>query len=341
MRIASLLSLSFAAAITLSGCKAEPSADVPSNLTILATRSLATPEFYMISRLLVTPGGNLVILDASAPYLTVFDPNRDSMVYQQGETGEGPGELIGPSGLDIAAAPDSGFWVMEGSRRRWTFFDPAGLRIRSVTFSSKAAALDAVLLPSGMIVSGIADGPGSVFAGDTTLDANLNWLGVAPYRKADFPEVRLVDNRARLAVDPSRQRIAIAFRYAPEIQVVSAQGELLHRWHRPGGIGEPRTAYPGSQSPTFSSDSSDHAYHAVAAWEGGVVAAYCGCQGHQRMSLDSMWIDAFTWEDGYLGSFRAPGPIRAMAINPGGSKLYLALNSPEPTILELEPARLR
>jgi hypothetical protein len=297
---------------------------------------LATPAFDRIRDMKVSGTGQLVILDRSAPHLTIFDPARNRIISRLGTTGDGPGELRSPHYLDWVGGSRSTVWVLQANRRRFTRFDLVDSSTQDLTFTTPEALDGAAMLPQGMIAIGTFTDSGAIHQGDSSFNGPLRQLGRAPYRPEDLPPVPIFDaNRASFSVNPARSVLAVGYRYAPYVQVVDTSGHLIANWSRPNGVGEPRISFPGSQLPTFSSDSSIVAYTHIASWDGGVFAAYCGCIGSSLSEHDSLTIDIFAIGRGYVGSIKAPAPLRAMAASHDGSRLFVAADRPEPVVLSI------
>ncbi|HEX5727567.1 MAG TPA: 6-bladed beta-propeller [Longimicrobiaceae bacterium] len=77
---------------------------------------------------------NLYLLDSGNQRVLVFD-RTGRFVRQIGKQGEGPGELMYPSGLGLAA--DGTVVVADAGRRAWSLFSPAGAFLRNVGFSEE------------------------------------------------------------------------------------------------------------------------------------------------------------------------------------------------------------
>ena len=86
------------------------------------------PELFgSIGGLALGPAGEVYVLDDQASEVRVFD-REGAFVRTLGREGEGPGELMNPSGLTLDS--DGTLWVMNWGNARYTGFDPETGEVR-------------------------------------------------------------------------------------------------------------------------------------------------------------------------------------------------------------------
>lgn len=331
--------LSWSAAFLIAACGQSTDTQPPGSgtVTVGEIRVLSTPMFGRIRGIEVTTDGQLVILDSRiAPYVTVYHVSGDSVVARLGNSGEGPGELLSPDRIDLSPGTPQDLWVLQANRRILTRFKlgPQPTADLAVQFQSRYALDAAAMTDRGLLALGNFTDSGAAFIGDSQF-SNPRGLGTAPYRPEDLPAVRVFDaNRA--SFDRLDDRFAIAYRYAPQIQVLDVSGEHIAQFRSPVEVGRARKAFAESRIPNFSSDSSDIAFTQVALSEIGVFATFCGCRGSTLGNRDSLDVHFYDWNAGFQGLLKVPAPVTAMAVSRDGSRLYIATELPDPTIIQFQ-----
>lgn len=311
----------------------------PSAIEVLSEYQIALPEIDGVRGMAIPDTERLYILDSDGPYyLHVVDLRRRMEVQKFGREGEGPGELAGPESLQLVQQPTPHIWVMQANRRLMSSYDIADKPLfrEAVRFESRTPIMKALMLRSGMVVSGAIRNGGALTAGDSTFHRQRPW-GAAPYRPEELSPVQVFDaNWAYLATDPAETRIVAAFRFAAEIQVMDTAGTVLHRIIPANGVGHPNTVSPPFNF-NFLNDTSDIAYVAVAASERLIVAVYCGCHGRvRRAETGPAYLQVYRYDGTLVGIQEIRKHVTGVAISQDGQTIYYSADSPEPAITVLK-----
>lgn len=96
---------------------------VEEDLRIGAVEGADPVVFADIRGLLVDPEANLYVLEAQAREIRVFDGDGRHL-RSFGRAGEGPGEFVGPNGMDWG--PEGRIWVADPNAGRYTAYTPEG-----------------------------------------------------------------------------------------------------------------------------------------------------------------------------------------------------------------------
>jgi hypothetical protein len=307
-------------------------------IEILSEYDIPLPDVVGAVGMATNDDGRLFILDSSGPfYLYLIDLNHRAVSQKFGRAGDGPGELSGPESLQLVREPTPHLWVMQANRRLMTSYDITAAPVfsRAQRFESRIPIFGAIMLPSGMVVSGAIRNGGALTAGDSTFHSQRPW-GKAPYLPEELPPVLVFNaNWAFVAANPKATKIAAVFLFAAEIQVIDTTGTVLRRIRPAKGVGHPNLLSPKFNT-TFASLASDIAYLAVAASDSTVVAVYCGCQGRVlRAGTGPTHIQIYRWDGSLIGDVVIPKHITNIAVSRDGHTIYYVANTPEPTVTVL------
>lgn len=308
------------------------------DLKILSRYDIPLPDVVDAIGIASNDDGRLFILDSSGPfYLYLVDLNRRAVTGKFARAGEGPGELSGPESLQLVRDPTPHLWIMEPNRRLMIRFDITADPVFSgaVRFESRIPIFKALMLPSGLVVSGAIRNGAALTAGDSTFHSQRPW-GKAPYLPEDLPPVLVFDaNWAYSAANPQQSKVATAFKFAAEIQIIDSTGRTLNRIFIPNGVGHPNIVSPRFNT-NFVNDTSDIAYLAIAASDSTIVAVYCGCHGRLRYAeAGPLQVQIYRWDGTLVGTDTVNKHITSVAVSPDGHTVYYVANSPDPTLTVL------
>jgi hypothetical protein len=274
----------------------------------------------------------LALLDGTPPFIKLYRQSDAAMLHQFGELGDGPGEMRDPHHLTVSWSAPAGAWELrayEPNMRRlthWQFADSLrfvervlleGLKVENVIVTANELFGSPLVATSGPLIR--ADGLS--FARDAA-------LGMAPYRPDDFSPVMVFDaNRHAVAVGGGPGRIAAAYLFASEVQLINTSDGTVTRWFHPQARSAPvPDEWP---NPGFSVDSSTISFVAVGGSRAGVVAAYCGCLG-AKLGHHAIELIMLDWSGRPQGSVMVAGGVKGVDLTEDGSGIWVAYNDPEP-----------
>lgn len=120
-RAARIVSFAAALALSLAACGADggrPSASSPATVARVDSLVLAESDTSYIGRpvgLAVSPGGDYFVIDGFRPRVLRYD-RQGTLVAQIGQSGEGPGEFLAPSGLAFLSETELAVIDFRGNR---------------------------------------------------------------------------------------------------------------------------------------------------------------------------------------------------------------------------------
>jgi hypothetical protein len=265
----------------------------------------------------------------------LLDGRTGRAIARFGRDGEGPGELTMPYNFKLTAGADPKLWVLQPNIHLLTGYDLSRdpKFVGSIRFSGKTAATDALLLRSGLLTTGPIRDSAIVTAGDSNLARPRRW-GHAPYLPADLPPVLVFDaNDLVMAANRTQDRVAVAFKYASELEVLDTNGVVIKEWKIPGSA-VPRVRQRNAKPVTFDRDLSRVAVTSIAASDSEVVVANCLCDGKKAWEeAGTRRIEFYRWDGTPMGHIPFAKPVGAVAISGDGHTVYVATNQPEPQIV--------
>jgi hypothetical protein len=320
--------LMLAACTTPDRADAPPAIDSPVAATVEAT---SFPDVSTVVGMALLADTAAVMLDGSAPFLKVVRLRDGTMLDSFAAFGAGPGELRDPHWIDLQPEDPESSWMLvihEPNQRgvsRWRITDRITFLGRSTTTGHR---VDGVLaLGDTLIGATIGDHPSPLQRADGLEFGGEGFLGTAPYLAAALPKTVLFDaNQLTLVGDERSGMIAAAFFYAPELQLVSADGRRTTRWRDPRPWSDPVPhQWP---NPGFSADSSMIGFLAVGASRAGVVGVFCGCRGAVRLQapLELVVLD---WEGTLRARITVPTGVRAVDLSEDGRFAVIAYDAPD------------
>ena len=289
----------------------------------------------------------LAVLDAyGPPFVSIIDLSTGSETVAFGKKGQGPGELLGPHEVIRGIGPKHHIWVYDFNPRKFVRFDldPVPTYRETITLLRTAIITDPLWTPQGLVAGGLLFDSALVLVSDSQMRGSLRFVGTRPYRREDVePQAFMQANEYLIALSPDRSKMALAFKYAPEVQVIDiASLTVVHRFDTPAEVGFPRTL-TGAGMTMFALQNSDVAFVAgMAATQQGVWVAYCGCKGTQLIGATAPGVQKlqyYDWNGGFRKEVDLHRSISALAASADGSRLYVGVLDPEPMVLELRRHR--
>ncbi|MCP4727608.1 MAG: hypothetical protein GY863_21390 [bacterium] len=177
--------------------------------------------------------GNIFILDAGNYKIKKFDRNY-KFIFSIGNKGQGPGELTGPSSVDIL--PDGNIVINDRASRRVNIFEKDGDFINSFRNEGKSPdrliALNSGEIAVYYLMKQVPDGEGDAPMLVSVLDTKGNVLReFVQARKYDDPGTNFWCNSITMAGDAS-DNIYVNFEAQNRIEKYSSTGDILFRADR-------------------------------------------------------------------------------------------------------------
>ncbi len=285
----------------------------------------------------------LVVLDGyGPPFVSLIDLTDGSVTAVFGEPGRGPGELLAPHEVIRGIGPKAHIWVYDFNPRQFTRFDldPAPTYRETIRLARTAIVTDPFWTDQGLVAGGLLFDRALVLVSDSQMRGPNRFAGIPPYGREDVEAQAFMQaNEYLIALSPDRSKLALAFKYAPELQVIDIHAlRTIHRFKTPDRIGFPRTL-TGAGVTMFALQNSDLAFAvAIAATEDGVWVGYCGCKGTQVLGASAPGVHKlqfYDWNRGFRREIDLRRPISAVAASEDGSHLYVGVHDPEPMVLDL------
>jgi hypothetical protein len=287
--------------------------------------------FARIVKIYAYPG-KLLGLDQLLQYhLTTIDL-EDGSIQHFGRHGEGPREMHTPFSASFTAGAEE-VWVYDFDLNRFNVVDlggtepvfrktaptPRGVRLLDPVVGreliSNVLSADATLLI----------GPAGERGGHRLIDLGL------PFDSASHPTqvARRLLNRTFMGSSPDGERFAVAYQFAPRVEIVSRNGQ-----HLATAIGprEGNPSYRMQRDRFFWNDDNVSLYTGVAASDRHIYVLYCGCRFAAEQEMRAVHV--FDWNGNFVNEFAFDRPVNAIAVSPDDRLLYGAVEEPHPSIVE-------
>lgn len=331
------------AALACTSSSRDTDAALDPTATARAERELAMGEVGHIRGFASIGDSMLAVLDGIPPFIKVYRNRDSSLLHQFGLIGDGPGEMRDPHNLTVTWNEADTAWdlrVYEPNTRRLTHWRLAdSLRYVETLVLEGLRVENAVVLGQELFGSPLATASGPLVRANGLRFARDAAIGTSPYRPGDLPDVTVFDaNRHAVAVGGSPSRIATAFFFAPEVQLINPSDSTVTRWTYQGRSSAPvPDVWP---NPGFSVDSSMVSFVAVGSSRAGIVAAYCGCLG-ARLQDHPIELIVLDWSGQQQGSVTVAGGVQGVDFTEDGSGIWVAYHDPEPHAIRVAYPRAK
>lgn len=136
-------------------------------------------------------------------------------------------------------------------------------------------------------------------------------------------------NRTFMGSSPDGERFAIAYQFAPRVEIVSRNEE-----HLATAIG-PREGHPSyrmQRDRFFWNDDNVSLYTGVAASDRHIYVLYCGCRFAAEQEMRAVHV--FDWDGNFVKELAFDRPVNTIAVTRDDRLLYGAVDEPHPSIVE-------
>ncbi|MFQ5705258.1 MAG: hypothetical protein ACE5HT_14710 [Gemmatimonadales bacterium] len=311
-------------AITVNACDSENSR-LLSGLEV--GRVLGDTNIWSLTVGIVVAGEKLVVADAwAAPYITVMDRRTGQVLTRFGNVGEGPGEIQDPAFLTLESTEPLRVWIYDSGNKRLSLFQIGESGVVTVVkevHQRVGVAVEQVLPTAGGLVAGGSFLDGVLLIMDSTASKLIKRVGTPPVSRDVYPgPLAYILNRYQLAADPTRSKVAVAYRELSQVLLFRSDGDAIGRAAEPIEV-SPRS--PDSRGPP----STVHA--GLAASDSFVYVTFCKDCGPAPRARQ---VHVFDWTGRLIEELALDQPVGVIAVSPDDSLLYGAISEPYPMIAE-------
>lgn len=330
--------------VAVGGCESELDLS-PEGLPVFSTgerRVLHRSDALAIPVTSGVVGDHLIVIDhGSDSTLHVLDRSDGRLLVSYGRDGEGPGEFKTALHID-ADRTANGFWVYDIRLARMTYIDLDRLLIAPDSVVPMMLNLQA---STGRLTAPVWTSEGSMlspgfFEDDhrlAQLDSNGVHLGLVGPPPAGDPQIATIArqqmHQGTTAANSSHDRIAVASRWIPRIEMYDQHGALLT-------VADVPIEWDLSVTEVYSTtvwavgQDMRHAYISVTASNRRVFALFSGRshRSHPENDFFGNIVHAFDWQGRFLGYIPLAADAITISVDPEGSTLYTLEWEPLPTV---------
>lgn len=293
-------------------------------------------------------GGRLVVLDRSAPMVHVFGLPEGTHLGSFGQNGEGPGEYRSAWQVQRDARDPRDAWIYDLTLLRMTRvrFGEAPLpQVQEVVKLHNGAGVflhPVWLTDSTLVVSAISPqhADGRLLLTDRT-GAVVRMIGRAPRHPgaAAIPTTVLQHAyEGPVSVRPDGSRIAIAGRLSDRLEIYAADGAQLAQVTGSTGFLPAFEVSERAEGVSMAlGDDVRVGYVDVASTDERIYALFSGAVGMQGSdTFAGREVHVFDWSGKQLSRMQLDGPVWAIAVEPGGRRMFGVRHDPEPSIVRFD-----
>jgi hypothetical protein len=286
----------------------------------------------------IRPVGRYLVVTEKlgSPHITILDRKTGEVALRFGRNGQGPNEFRGPDWLFTESHEPPEVWVYDYQNRRLSLLD--------LEAPPDSVIRNRIRLETGAHVEELAVLEGSMIAGGFYADATLLLLdqrgsvrsrivGEPPFAevKGLTPAGRMYLNENRVAFDPLRERVVIAYQMVSRIDFFTSAGV------RYGSVVGPRQIHIPMYQVTdeggfFWESETEAAYISVDASQEFVYALFDGSSidepTHPRL------VHVFRWDGSFAGELTLDRDATSIAVDHSGLVIYGAVDEPYPAVAE-------
>ncbi len=289
----------------------------------------------------------IVVIDAFADkHIFLVERATGVVVDSMGGRGRGPGEFLAPKSLDLDV--DGGkprVWIYDFQNARLSLHDLTLWRDKPVRMvRTQAGLFQPMWIGDTLVANGL-------FAAELLrfyVPDNASTRVVRAAGHTPFPDVTsdvaLHLNRNALAIDPARERIALAFLYVSRLHFYDRSGRLLRALAGPKEITPRYRVVPDpveGMNRFLREAKTRFSYLDVVATAQHVYSLFSGRsrEDFQEQAFAATELHVFTWEGELVGVWTLAEEVYGIALDQASGSLYGIRALPFPSIVEFEPLR--
>lgn len=277
--------------------------------------------------------GHLLALDQLLSYHLATIDLSDGSTKHFGRHGEGPGEFRVPFSASFVQDTDHA-WVYDFELNRFSLLDLGGDEpklLRTKAGPREIQLLDPVL-SNGLISNTLSADASLLIAADGSDGGASRIVNLrSPFDAVDHPDplARRLLSRTFLSPSPDGSRVALAYQFANQIEILTSAGVHLST---SSGPRDANPSYRFQAGRFFWNDDNVSLYGGITTSDRHIYVLYCGCRfsGEQ-----TMWrIHIFDWEGAFIGEIAVDRPISSLTVARDDSRLWAFVEEPHPAIVE-------